>query len=392
MIYTKTQTREAYKKLSPEVQSFIMDNETTDLISNYINQSGLVGDQANLADSEILYAMYGLQTLAIAIENISKISGKSMSDLSKLKTNLENNIFSKIPQTTNPQAKNITIDKNLENKIREVAKKYLLNEIQTSKLLSMVSANSGKMGDNKVFLETIVSDLGISKLLAEQILEDLDKRVFSYAISSTEDKKAPSSESKPILSFAPKNNPQIPEIRPQNLPSQNAQVNILAQQVNAQKVSMSTPPTTQTPTIKTSSYKPTYAIPVINTVTPTKTDVGVGEIKKDDDWMANLAEKPFIGKDFGASKITYKSTDGGETVQRPTNVPRFGSESNKNDPLEQLIKEVEKPAPQKNIMDTKLNNVTSTTTQTPRAQPKMTNEDVDAPKKYGVDPYREPLE
>jgi len=96
MTFTREQKKEAYKKLSPEVQDFVMSNETTELIENYLKEAGLSEEQSIDADSEILYAMYALQTLSDAINNISKLSSKNISDLSKLKTNLDNNIFKNI--------------------------------------------------------------------------------------------------------------------------------------------------------------------------------------------------------------------------------------------------------------------------------------------------------
>src|SRR3989344_3670927 len=100
MTFPREQRQKAYKKLAPEIQDFIMSNETTELITNYLKEIGLTPEQENLADSEILYAMFDLQTLSNAIENIAKISNKNINDLSKLKDNLKSNIFSKIQADT----------------------------------------------------------------------------------------------------------------------------------------------------------------------------------------------------------------------------------------------------------------------------------------------------
>jgi hypothetical protein len=96
MTFTREQKKEAYKKLSPEVQDFIMDNETTEIIGSFLKESGLSDEQFDYADSEILYAMFGLQTLTVAIDNIAKLSNKNRDELSGLKENLENSIFDKI--------------------------------------------------------------------------------------------------------------------------------------------------------------------------------------------------------------------------------------------------------------------------------------------------------
>ncbi len=56
---------------------------------------GLNDDQSNSADSEILYAMYCLQSLGDAINNIAKLIGKNATDLSVLRSTLEEKVFSK---------------------------------------------------------------------------------------------------------------------------------------------------------------------------------------------------------------------------------------------------------------------------------------------------------
>jgi hypothetical protein len=95
MIYTSQQARTAYKKLPSEVQGLITSNETTELIDTTLRELGLTPDQANLADSEIIYSLYCLQSISEAIDNISKISGKRVSDLSNLKNIIEDEILSK---------------------------------------------------------------------------------------------------------------------------------------------------------------------------------------------------------------------------------------------------------------------------------------------------------
>ncbi|MBI2086788.1 MAG: hypothetical protein HYT69_01290 [Candidatus Zambryskibacteria bacterium] len=95
MTYSREQQQAAYKKLPEEAQNFIMSNETTEFISANLEKYGLPEEQINLADSEILYAMYGLQTLDTAIQKIAEISGEKNEELSSLKADLQENIFSK---------------------------------------------------------------------------------------------------------------------------------------------------------------------------------------------------------------------------------------------------------------------------------------------------------
>lgn len=95
MNFTNQQSREAYKKLPPEIQDLIMDGETTELVENSLAELKLDKNITDSADSEILYAMYCLQSLDDAINNIAKLSGKNSSELSGLKSTLQENIFSK---------------------------------------------------------------------------------------------------------------------------------------------------------------------------------------------------------------------------------------------------------------------------------------------------------
>ena len=96
MKFTREQKQSAYRKLSSEMQSFVMDNDTTEIIGNFLKESGLSEEQENLADSEIFYALLGLQTLSAAIENIAKLSNKNIADLSGLKEKLDSQIFNEL--------------------------------------------------------------------------------------------------------------------------------------------------------------------------------------------------------------------------------------------------------------------------------------------------------
>lgn len=126
MPFTREQKKEAYKKLPPEAQDFVMSNETTELIENLLKEAGLSEEQNVSADTEILYALYGLQPLAVAIANIANLSNKNVDDFSKLKSNLENNIFNKIPKNTE---QNIEVEeKPVQNNIGEDFEQIILNQ------------------------------------------------------------------------------------------------------------------------------------------------------------------------------------------------------------------------------------------------------------------------
>ena len=365
MSFTKEQKKEAYKKLSPEVQSFITDNETTELIGNYLKNSGLIGEQSDSADTEILNSMFGLQTLQEAISNIAKLSGKNINELSKLKSDLENNIFSKIPSI-----KNVNID--WEGKVEEISKKYNLNDGQNGTLNSIckeILLNMNKKGE---LLSNLDQKIGISKLLSEQIIDDLNKRVFDYASKTTEPKPInksgiptpPSIQQvvKPVIpQIQTQNNNKIPEIKPNNLPTiqlnKTMKKNNIAINNNSPKIEV--PKFTPTGTI---NYKPTGL------------NGGSNEIKKD----------PVIEVD---SRIQYKpvsnpisSGSPTEPVQRPKEVPRF------NAVIDEVLPET--PSSPSGIVDSKLSTVTAGIKEPEQGEVKKENPIV---KQYTVDPYREPL-
>ena len=96
MSFTPEQKNNAYRELNEGVKALIMASETTDLIANSLSEARLDEDQANLADSEILYTMYGLQTLDVAIQKIAAISNKSVNELKSLRAKLEENLFNRL--------------------------------------------------------------------------------------------------------------------------------------------------------------------------------------------------------------------------------------------------------------------------------------------------------
>lgn len=206
MIFTREQKKQAYERLSPEVQDLIMDNETTELIAKYLNEVSLYPEQIDPADSEIFYAMHGLQTLTQAINNIAIISNKSVESLTGLKSKLEDRIFSKIREyggiseeepdvVQTEKFRHIALDETSKRKIRETAQKYSLNELQTERLMNLVGSDIIRVGGSGKFLEKIISELSVSRILAEQIYGDLDKRVFEYVLDLIEREKEEKEES-----------------------------------------------------------------------------------------------------------------------------------------------------------------------------------------------------
>lgn len=136
MPFSREQVKNAYLKLSPEVYDFVTSNDTTELISNYLTNSGIVMNTLDSADSEIFYATLGLQTLSDAISNIAQMSGKSVDELSGLKEKLDEEIFSKIAEfeslskETEPKEPENANEKPVlpQNKVGESFEQIILNQ------------------------------------------------------------------------------------------------------------------------------------------------------------------------------------------------------------------------------------------------------------------------
>src|SRR3984885_16006631 len=85
-----------------------------------------------------------------------------------------------------------------EERTGEIAQKYSLNPIQTDALANTVVLVLVGLELPDTFLDTIIADVGISRLLAEQIMNDLETRVFEYAISQI-GSKSKTEKAKPVV-------------------------------------------------------------------------------------------------------------------------------------------------------------------------------------------------
>ncbi len=180
MSFTLQQKKEAYEKLSPSEQAFVMDNDTTEIISGYLKKYGLDNSMSDLADTEVLNAMYGLQTLDVALENIVKITGKSPEDLAVLKSKLEDNIFSKIKSITSAGSK--TDINTAKKRVAEIVGKYGLSTSQATVLENEVMSVIDRDKNEKITALDLVNLLNISNLLSEQIVFELESRVFERGV------------------------------------------------------------------------------------------------------------------------------------------------------------------------------------------------------------------
>jgi hypothetical protein len=104
-----------------------------------------------------------------------------------------------------------------EERTLEIAKKYSLNESQGDTLANSVLLLLIGLLKPEEFLDGIIADLSISRLLAEQIKDDLEVRVFEYAVKTIENKRG--KQEIPKEGKSPEVISKIPEIKPENLPS-----------------------------------------------------------------------------------------------------------------------------------------------------------------------------
>lgn len=109
------------------------------------------------------------------------------------------------------ELKAVISDPNIENRTREIAKKYSLSVDQEEGLIDIVMLILTGIESPDTLEENIISDLSVSGIVAEQIINDLDNRVFDYALKElgVEDNE---SKSEKVGST-------LPEIRPDNLPA-----------------------------------------------------------------------------------------------------------------------------------------------------------------------------
>ncbi len=248
-----------------------------------------------------------------------------------------------------PQAvQDLVFDGVWEDRTEEISKKYSLNDAQTDALINTTLFVLIGLQQPETFLETIIKDLGISRLLAEQIVSDLETRVFEYALkqvegqkSKVESKIADNTEvSKSTLDT------KVTEVKPANLPM-----------IEPGEIAHSNPPP---------RYIPTSEYPVRNN-DPQKESVSNGTGKP----ISVLQE----------NKIEKKP----EQVQQPVPVPRFVGNSIIEERKAPETPAVEtKVTPPQNMMDNKLSNVVK--------EMKVEVLKQKPPEKYTTDPYREPIE
>lgn len=279
-----------------------------------------------------------------------------------------------------------------EDRTIEIGKKYSLNDNQIDTLANTVVLVLIGLEKPETFLETIITDLGISRLLAEQIMSDLDDRVFDYALKKTEN---PGLKAKMVAM-----NTQVK--KPENIPTNTSPATVSKGTFDTRvpEVLPSNPPqvTTQAgraglPMVEKGEVAHNNPIPSRPATAPVPRYIPTSQYKPTPIAEINPVQKP-------------------ESVQQPVPVPRFvatpinidekGNETSKLNalntsireesprvaPVSSIVKPVEsvtslKVSTPQNMMDNKLKNVTIGIKEEVKIEK--------PPEKYTADPYREPL-
>lgn len=180
------------------------------------------------------------------------------------------------------KVQDFVFDREWQDRVYEISKKYSLNEDQSENLADIVVLVLIGLQNPETFLDSIVKDLGVSRLLAEQIMEDIDKRVFDFAMKSVgslenNPPKSPSKENVPFIK------PLVPEIKPENLPMDSGNPvekhDILKTQADLSNTQPKKPEEVQKPL----SVPRFTAVPIENEEVPSESP----ETKKPEDMMSD---------------------------------------------------------------------------------------------------------
>ncbi len=330
------------KKLPEETVNSLNEIRWIDELLKISRENNFNQDQEDSFITESTVAILGIEDLDKYPENLSENVGLDDDTVVKIAKEVDEKILTPLNEKILSSKKDLIKESSEKidwsGKVDEISKKYNLNDTQKNILNSLSGEILSNMDKKGTLLKDMDQKLSVSKLLSEQIIDDLNKRVFDYTIKSI--------EAKPIN--------KIPEIKPVNLPMVENNV---------------------TPNITVPKYVPTG----ISGYKPT--GLGGGQ---------EITQKNIMPA--GDSRIEYKpisipplpQTPVTEPVQKPAQVPRFNAlvdEPNVSNPPSTT------PSPS-SIMDNKLNNIT---TGLKESSPEEVKKETPLVKQYTIDPYREPL-
>lgn len=301
---------DAFEKTSKEMKDLMLSPELGSKLIDIAESNNLKEDDFPEVVDEVGYIILGLKPASgfeksltdMGIDkNLSSIISNRINDLIFSKLNTEKKPVPKLePEKVIPVTTSDTLDVSSLQKIVEITQKYGLNNARKDSLVRVVESTIKNPQERSTIISSIQKELSVSSVMAEQIKNDLEKRVLSQPIKTPEVKKEP---------------PKPP----------------------VEKVEVKTEQKVET---KIPEKKPDYL--------PGEEMSHVDEIFKN-----QKIEVPRIVPT--APKIEMTKTAEGEFVQRPPQVPRI---------ISNIKDEVENPAPPvpvapkiepKNIVDNKLN-------------------------------------
>ncbi len=155
---------------------------------------------------------------------------------------MDKELINSLPSNFKDLPKNIQamiFDGTWLERVGEIARKYAINDTQTDKLIDETLFVLIGLSTPENFEASVTNELEISKLLAEQIVNDLEKRVFEYALNFVDKKDnkdigivnnkvtskiEPNNVSEAVIRNS--NNVGIPTYTPENLPTKQPQEEI----------------------------------------------------------------------------------------------------------------------------------------------------------------------
>lgn len=142
--YILNDIRKSVTALPDEVRYFISDPDTTSIIEGLLNSNNINGDNAEQADTEILYCLWGLQSLTAAIENIAKITNRRVSEFDQLQADIESKILSKLSEIKK-QNEGKPIVRNTQpvapNRVGDSFERTILNQAMAMRRVGEAPAN-----------------------------------------------------------------------------------------------------------------------------------------------------------------------------------------------------------------------------------------------------------
>jgi hypothetical protein len=290
---------------------------------------------------------------------------------------------SKYIETTPKELQKIISDKLWNKRVEEIATKYSLTEEQSMVLQNLALAVIIEIESKETLGKTLETELGISELLTEQIMKDLDERVFQYAAEFVEkyggainpavDLNVSKVEVKTPFDILGKQKDEV-EIPPVILPmveSDEQRRKVMEQN----RIANSEHPAAGV----SGTLRASIGNPVPQSTRP------VAQVPENLPGIA--VEKPIIDID---NQIKDGAFIGSEFIQKPIAVPRFNAvsapENPENKTADELSIRINNEQQPQSIIDAKLNSVTSA------SAPADKKPEVQYPPRYGSDPYREPIE